>query len=149
MSTRLAKESDIEALAAIEQQQYGEEAYPKTFFYQALRTWSSGFWVVQRDGRVQGYALWVPQQQDQPNWLLMSVLIARSAQGQGLGRVLLEASMTSLQQRQPSLHFELSVAPTNHAGIALYQSLGFQTIEEKFNYLGPDEDRLIMVKNTQ
>lgn len=143
-----AQASDIPQLAQLEAQDYLEEGYPSTFFWQALAQWPSLFLVAkdQSDGttNVLGYALAAPAEQHNQAWI-MSLLIAPAGRGQGLGRKLMQQLLSALAY-QGYEEAILTVAPDNSAAVRLYQSLGFETIALKKDYLGPAQDRFLMRK---
>jgi ribosomal protein S18 acetylase RimI-like enzyme len=77
--------------------------------------------------------------------MLMSLLVATDFQQLGLGKALLQHSMVVAKQEGYET-MELSVAPTNTKAVGLYQKAGFSVLDEVADYLGKDEDRLIMSK---
>tara|TARA_R100001129_G_scaffold171935_1_gene142320 strand:- start:73 stop:672 length:600 start_codon:yes stop_codon:yes gene_type:complete len=141
VTVQSAASDDIARLAFFEKQLYDNDAYSSLFFYQALRQWPRGFLTIKSDEKVAGYSLIVPL--DGSRATLMSLLIGKSFQGQGLGRILLEQAIKSAAESSWKT-LELSVAPDNAAAIKLYKQTGFSVIETIQDYLGPGEDRLIM-----
>jgi len=141
VTVQTASSENIARLAFFEKQLYGNDAYSSLFFYQALRQWPRGFLTIKSDEKVAGYSLIVPL--DGSRATLMSLLIGKSFQGQGLGRILLEQAIKSAAESSWKT-LELSVAPDNAAAIKLYKQAGFSVIETIQDYLGPSEDRLIM-----
>ncbi|WP_286911359.1 GNAT family N-acetyltransferase [Idiomarina sp. UBA4520] len=141
VTVQAATSEDIARIAFFEKQLYDNDAYSSLFFYQALRQWPRGFLTIKSDEKVAGYSLIVPL--DGSRATLMSLLIGKSFQGQGLGRILLEQAIKSAAESSWKT-LELSVAPDNAAAIKLYKQTGFSVIETIQDYLGPGEDRLIM-----
>ncbi|RXS44389.1 N-acetyltransferase [Idiomarina sp. 29L] len=141
VTVQIAASEDIARLAFFEKQLYDKDAYSSLFFYQALRQWPSGFLTIKSDGKVAGYSLVVPL--DGRRATLMSLLVGKSFQGQGLGRVLLEQAINAGQAEEWQ-ELELSVSPDNAPAIKLYKRAGFQSVNTVKDYLGPGEDRLIM-----
>jgi ribosomal protein S18 acetylase RimI-like enzyme len=132
---------DIARMAFLEKQLYSNQAYPPLFFYQALQQWHDTFLSLKVDDKVAGYSLMVPLADNALS--IMSLLIGKSFQGQGLGKELLQQSIFLAQ----SLHYErleLSVSPENESAVRLYERLGFQATDSIKDYLGPGEDRLLM-----
>ncbi|MGM7317580.1 GNAT family N-acetyltransferase [Idiomarina sp. ST10R2A5] len=132
---------DIARMAFLEKQLYSNQAYPPLFFYQALQQWRDTFLSLKVDNKVAGYSLMVPLADNA--LALMSLLIGKSFQGQGLGKELLQQSILLAQ----SLHYkrlELSVSPENKSAVCLYERFGFQTTDSIKDYLGPGEDRILM-----
>ncbi|MTJ01266.1 N-acetyltransferase [Idiomarina piscisalsi] len=141
VTVQTAGSEDIARLAFFEKQLYNNDAYSSLFFYQALRQWPSGFLTIKSDEKVAGYSLVVPLEGSRAT--LMSLLIGKSFQGQGLGQVLLEQAIESATADQWH-ELELSVSPDNAPAIKLYKRAGFQSVNTVKDYLGPSEDRLIM-----
>ena len=132
---------DIARMAFLEKQLYSNQAYPPLFFYQALQQWRDTFLSLKVDNKVAGYSLMVPLADNA--LALMSLLIGKSFQGQGLGKELLQQSILLAQ----SLHYkrlELSVSPKNKSAVCLYEGFGFQATDSIKDYLGPGEDRILM-----
>ncbi|MGM0428902.1 MAG: GNAT family N-acetyltransferase [Pseudomonadota bacterium] len=132
---------DIARMAFLEKQLYSNKAYPPLFFYQALQQWSNTFLSLKVDDKVAGYSLMVPLPGNA--LALMSLLVGKGFQRQGLGKELLQQSIVLAQ----SLHYErleLSVSPENKSAVRLYEEFGFQTTDSMKDYLGPGEDRLLM-----
>jgi len=67
---------------------------------------------------------------------IYSVAVAPSARGLGAGRRLVEALLAQLADVR---RIYLEVRPDNTVAIALYESLGFQKVEELANYYAPGE----------
>jgi len=106
-----------------------------------LQQWRDTFLSLKVDNKVAGYSLMVPLADNA--LALMSLLIGKSFQGQGLGKELLHQSILLAQ----SLHYkrlELSVSPKNKSAVCLYERFGFQTTDSIKDYLGPGEDRILM-----
>lgn len=75
---------------------------------------------------------------------LVGISIEEGRRGEGLGTVLLHDSIKELKS-QGVVKVELTVAPENHAAIAVYQrKLGFEVLELRKNEYGMGEDRLVM-----
>lgn len=138
LSIRAAHADDVPLLASLEQETYGDEGYPAAFFYQALSQWPT-LLLTAVDKRVQGYLLAAPGMADEV-WI-MSVLVAPTARGKGVGKTLLQHFLKHLDSSQRAL---LTVAPTNLAAISLYQQQGFDKLSYHTDFMGPGEDRLLM-----
>jgi len=132
---------DVAKLAFMEKQLYSNQAYPPLFFYQALQQWPSTFLSLKVDGKVAGYSLIAPLSDNAVT--LMSLLIGKDFQGQGLGKHLLQQSIRLAQTLQCK-RLDLSVAPDNEPAVRLYEKFGFCVTEAVKDYLGPGEDRLLM-----
>lgn len=55
----------------------------------------------------------------------LEVMVAQAHRGQGLGRALLRAAVSSAQRSEVLTRLTLAVFADNHAAIALYRSVGF------------------------
>lgn len=136
-----ASADDIPRVALLEKQLYGAQGYPLLFFYQALAQWPSTFVTLKQNQRVKGYCLMVPVARDTVSF--MSVLIGKSAQGNGFGKALMADSMSRVKHLGYRVA-ELTVSPDNTAAVKLYQRFGFEVERRIPDYLGPGEDRLLM-----
>lgn len=139
---RLAQAQDIAQIEALELATYAHEGYPAALFYQALAQWPSGFIVYSEADSVLGYLLAAPGQANE-QWI-MSVLIAEQTRGKGVGKQLLTYYLNGLADSASAAQIKLTVAPYNHAAIALYEKFGFKKIDFLPKFLGPDADRILM-----
>ncbi|CUA85193.1 GNAT family N-acetyltransferase [Pseudidiomarina woesei] len=140
---RLAQAQDIAQIEALELATYAHEGYPAALFYQALAQWPAGFIVYCEADCVLGYLLAAPGQANE-QWI-MSVLIAEQTRGKGVGKQLLAYYLNGLAAKSESAtQIKLTVAPYNHAAIALYEKYGFKKIDFLPKFLGPDADRILM-----
>ncbi|RUO70351.1 GNAT family N-acetyltransferase [Pseudidiomarina salinarum] len=137
-----ARYENIADITVLEKLVYPKDAYPALFFYQALRQWPETFLIVKSKELVAGYSLLVPVSDSALS--LMSVLVGKQYQGKGLGAKLLRESLV-LARSLNYQRIELSVSPDNESAIALYNRLGFKEAESVRDYLGPGQDRLVMV----
>lgn len=87
-------------------------------------------WVMEIAGDIVGYAL-VMLVLDEAHLLNLSV--AKTLQGQGLGRILL-AHMIAISQRHQAANMFLEVRVSNTKAIALYESMGFCEMGIRRNY---------------
>lgn len=137
-----AQPQDIAQLEALERSTYAHEGYPAPLFYQALAQWPQGLIVARQQQQAVGYLLAAPGQPHE-QWI-MSVLIAASTRGQGIGKQLLAFYLSELTQQGVKCTVKLTVAPTNAAAIALYEQFGFKKIDYLPQCLGPGADRILM-----
>ncbi|WP_417656725.1 GNAT family N-acetyltransferase [Pseudidiomarina aestuarii] len=140
---RFVQRDDIEAITAIELEQYGADGYPSAFFYQALSQWPRWFWCAEDNNQIFGYLLAAPGDNESELWL-MSLLVAPSARGLSLGKHLVTSFQSHCRGVQSIHKVHLSVAPNNKSALQLYLNHGFQLIAAKSDYLGPGEDRLLL-----
>ncbi|RUO40899.1 GNAT family N-acetyltransferase [Pseudidiomarina aestuarii] len=140
---RLAEIADIAAISEIEKGFYGADGYPSAFFYQALSQWPQWFLCAEHDRRIQGYLLAAPSNNCSELWL-MSLLVASSARGLGIGNQLVTSFQNHCREDRVVHQVHLSVAPDNISAQQLYFNHGFQITATKYDYLGPGQDRLLL-----
>lgn len=144
MSTiRTVQVSDVDALTAIERHHYGADGYPSAFFYQALAQWPQWFLCAEHDAQLQGYLLAAPGSCHSELWL-MSLLVAPTARGLGVGTQLVTTFQNCCIKHSNIETVLLTVAPNNTSAIQLYLNHGFEMIATKSDYLGPGENRLLL-----
>lgn len=140
---RPAASADIAAITAIEKEHYGADGYPSAFFYQALSQWPHLFWCAEHNNQIQGYLLAAPSDTISELWL-MSLLVAPSARGLGLGKHLVTSFQNHCRGVKSVHQVHLSVAPDNNSALQLYRNHDFQITAKKTDYLGPGQDRLLL-----
>ena len=120
--------TDLDAIMAIEPTIY---PYPwsRGNFSDSLDAGYSG-WVYEEDGRIIGYAV-LMLVLDEAH--LLNISIARSHQGRGLGRALLEYMM-QIARGHGAANIFLEVRPSNQAAIQLYESTGFNEMAIRRGY---------------
>jgi ribosomal-protein-alanine N-acetyltransferase len=120
--------ADLDAIMAIEPTIY---PYPwsRGNFSDSLDAGYSG-WVYEEDGRIIGYAV-LMLVLDEAH--LLNISIARSHQGRGLGRALLEYMM-QIARGHGAANIFLEVRPSNQAAIHLYESTGFNEMAIRRGY---------------
>ncbi|RZQ57024.1 GNAT family N-acetyltransferase [Pseudidiomarina tainanensis] len=140
---RPAIAADIESLAALESSTYADEGYPAPLFYQALAQWPQWLLIAARDDVIVGYVLAAPGA-DNSLWV-MSLLVAESARGEGVGSKLMKALLTNVGNQPNSFSkIALTVSPNNHGALHLYHQLGFEKIKQINDFMGPGQHRLFM-----
>jgi ribosomal-protein-alanine N-acetyltransferase len=120
--------ADLDAIMAIEPTIY---PYPwsRGNFSDSLDAGYSG-WVYEEEGRIIGYAV-LMLVLDEAH--LLNISIARSHQGRGLGRALLEYMM-QIARGHGAANIFLEVRPSNQAAIQLYESTGFNEMAIRRGY---------------
>jgi ribosomal-protein-alanine N-acetyltransferase len=120
--------ADLDAIMAIEPTIY---PYPwsRGNFSDSLDAGYSG-WVYEEDGRIIGYAV-LMLVLDEAH--LLNISIAKSHQGRGLGRALLEYMM-QIARGHGAANIFLEVRPSNQAAIHLYESTGFNEMAIRRGY---------------
>ena len=133
---------DVEALMPTERELFGPTAWTAETFWSELAQ-PSRWYVVADDGTggVLGYAgLMV----NGPDADVQTVAVVPSAQGRGLGAVLLSALLEEAVARRATAVL-LEVRADNPPAIALYQRFGFEQLAVRRRYYQPgDVDALVM-----
>jgi ribosomal-protein-alanine N-acetyltransferase len=140
---------DIPALAALEPVLFADDAWSEQTWWAELAGRPRRSYVVgERDGAVVGYA-GVDSGGEVAD--VMTVAVAPTAQGQGLGRVLLDWIIAQ-SRRGGAQYLMLEVRADNLAAQRLYAQAGFAMLTVRRRYYQPgDVDALIMrlpLKNT-
>lgn len=101
-------------------------------------------WVVAMDGdTLVGY---VGSQSVLGEADMMNLAVLPQYRRQGIGRMLVNALVEQLRSREV-MCLSLEVRASNEGAIALYQSIGFDTVGRRPNYYSkPKEDALILRK---
>jgi len=138
---RPMREFDLEAVTAIEQQNY---AFPWSFgiFRDCLRA-GYGCLVFDRDEEVLGYGILSVAAGEAH---VLNVSIAPQAQGHGYGRRMLRRLIDMARWQRAERVF-LEVRPSNKVAIALYHDMGFNEIGRRPGYYPAAkgrEDALVM-----
>ncbi|MEK7356728.1 MAG: N-acetyltransferase [Bdellovibrionota bacterium] len=135
---RSARPEDAPILAAAEREiakipgrlaSRPEELKDESFFekVEALSKLDTGLYVViEVDGKVVGHALLEPHKlASTAHVVSLTIAIHEGAQGQGLGRKLMEYLIAWARGNQKIEKFELQVRSSNARAIKLYESFGF------------------------
>jgi ribosomal-protein-alanine N-acetyltransferase len=138
---RPMRATDLERVVAIEAEIY---SHPWTLgnFHDSL---AAGYscWVLECGGALCGYGV-LMMGVDEAH--LLNVSVARSRQGEGLGRQLLEFHILRAREMGARVLF-LEVRPSNAAARALYARTGFHEMAVRRNYYpahGGREDAILM-----
>lgn len=134
--------ADLDAVAALEREIFGEGGYPPFFFRQALDLFGDCFVVAVVEGGCAGYALGGWAAGSDRAWLL-SAGVAPLHRGKGIAQELTRAVLARLRERgAPEVW--LTVAPDNAAAVAAYERTGFERAGFEPDYYGTGESRLLM-----
>ncbi|WP_306520282.1 GNAT family N-acetyltransferase [Rheinheimera sp.] len=147
LQLRPALLADLPALAALESQLFADVVYPAFFFRQAYDLWPDLLQLAVQDDKLLGYILAAPAQQGPQEIGILSLAVAKEAQGQGIGKLLLATLLDNVPAECSKLW--LTVAPDNKAALALYQKFGFLCAKTEADYYGKGEDRMVLVKQHQ
>ena len=133
---------DLDEVLPIERERFGDHAWtPAQFWSELARVPESRWYLVARsEGRVVGYAgvFLVGAEAD-----VQTVAVAAEAQGQGIGRHLVEAlARHAGRARARVLHLE--VRADNEPALALYRRMGFASDGRRRDYYGRGRDAVLM-----
>lgn len=137
--------TEIAAVAHLEVSAFAPPVYPVFFFRQAFDLWPEMFWVARRGNQILAYLLCAPELKDVSRFNLLSFAVAPEAQGQGIGKLLLQAFLQQLPLLVPAAQcLWLTVDPENTAAIRLYQQHGFVQCAQEADYYGTGYYRLVL-----
>jgi ribosomal protein S18 acetylase RimI-like enzyme len=135
--------SELAAVTALEQSAFEPPVYPTFFFRQAYDLWPNLFWVARAEQGVLGYLIAAPAAATSQELSLLSLAISPLAQGQGVGKALLQQFLRSLTAGQ---QIWLTVDPANTAALRLYQQFDFHVVRQEQAYYGEGYHRLVLLK---
>lgn len=135
---------DIEALVRLDAELFADDAWPAATWWAELAERPRRDYVVAEvDGAIAGYG-GVDHGGEVAD--IMSVAVASSAQGRGLGRTLLD-ELEARASGHGALGILLEVRADNDAARALYSRNGYEDIHVRRKYYQPgDVDAIIMRK---
>jgi ribosomal-protein-alanine acetyltransferase len=142
-SVRPARESDLDAIMALETAIFVNDAWSPSAMHSEL-TGEHGFYLVaEQGGRVVGYAgLRAPRGAQDAD--VQTIAVASDARGLGLGRELMHRLIGEARDRR-ALKVFLEVRADNPRAHGLYRSLGFDDIAVRPRYYQPDDvDAIVM-----
>lgn len=143
---RAASVEDFVEAARIDREAMGADGYPLYFFRQALSMFDDGFLVAVQGEEMLGQGFVGARAGDPETAELYSIVVAKAARGQGVGRKLTAASI-DWAARQGCRRIVLTVSPDNAPAYAIYESLGFQIEHREENYYGDGAPRLFMTRD--
>jgi [ribosomal protein S18]-alanine N-acetyltransferase len=133
--------ADLDAISEIEPQVYSHP-WSRGNFSDSLNAGYS-CWAYEDNGILFGYAVLMTVLDEAH---LLNISIAKSHQGQSLGRNLLE-HMMQIARKHGAQNIFLEVRPSNTAAVRLYESIGFNEMAIRRNYypaIAGREDAILM-----
>jgi ribosomal-protein-alanine N-acetyltransferase len=128
---------DVDELLPIERDLFGASAWTAETFWAELAHPESRWYVVAQDdaGALLGYAglLWSGPEAD-----VQTIAVAATAQGKGLGGLLLDA-LIERAHAKGSTAMLLEVRADNRPAIVLYENRGFERIAIRRRYYQPED----------
>jgi ribosomal-protein-alanine N-acetyltransferase len=133
---------DVPAVHEIEQDVFDASPWSQETFISELSGVPDTRWyaVATRDDSVVGYVGLMTVDGDGD---IQTLARARSAAGQGIGQLLLDAA-TACARERGCTQLLLEVRADNQSARDLYERNGFEAMARRSNYYGHDEDAVVM-----
>jgi ribosomal protein S18 acetylase RimI-like enzyme len=141
---RPADLADLHRVHAVDREVFGHIAYPYFVLRQMWDVYRDCWLVADQPGGLSGYSLGVPTPDGRAGWLL-ALAVVPDQRNRGYGKRLTLASLCLLRSMGVREVF-LTVDPCNQAAMTLYRGIGFSVVGLHRNYLGPEEDRVVMAR---
>lgn len=125
---RPMREADVPVVIAVERRAY-YSPWTETIFRDCLRVGYS-CWVLEQESALLGYGVLSAAVGEAH---LLNLCVAPEYQGKGYGRRLLTHFIDVARGHSAEAMF-LEVRPSNHAAIALYESVGFNQVGSRRDY---------------
>jgi ribosomal protein S18 acetylase RimI-like enzyme len=143
---RMAQKREINALARLDAEIFGELGYPASVLRQFWDLAGPLLQVAVEDDDLVGYSLVLPSAGPGSGWFL-SLGVAAHRRTVGLGRALAVATLSEAGGAGLTT-LRLTVDPINATAIRLYGALGFVAERRETDYFGTGEDRLVMISRS-
>ena len=141
---RAAKQSDLDALVALEHSCFQYDRLSRRSFRHHIRSTKRDLTVAERAGHLLGYGL-VLYHQGTRLARMYSLAVSPDARGLGLGRGLMQA-LEHNARRAGRHYMRLEVAMNNTGAIALYELEGYRPFGEYLDYYEDHSNALRMHK---
>ena len=142
MGVRAWKESDLDAIAAMEQRCFPSDAWTRGMLADTLRLPYQWSFLVEEGGQVCGYACLFSLFDTAE---VLNIAVDAPYRGRGIGGAL----MGALHEKAKEMGAErmmLEVRASNAPAIALYKKFGYEKISVRKRYYADGEDADIMEK---
>ncbi|WP_433200463.1 GNAT family N-acetyltransferase [Nocardia sp. CA-107356] len=143
---RTATLADLDDIAALEREHFGDLCYPYVMLRQLFDLHGSEWVVAEIGGRVRGYAL-VGVGTRRRGWV-MGLAVAPRYRNRGVGRALLDRAVTSCRTAQADSVY-ITVRPTDQRVVDLYKNAGFRWAGHEQRYFGAGEPRDVLVHSIE
>jgi ribosomal protein S18 acetylase RimI-like enzyme len=130
-------------VCSLEEEGSGSRYGSRVFIRQASVLFSPFFFLADLRDAVTGYVIGGLTAADAGEGWVIRLKVVEDHRSRGIGRLLLEAAITSLATAGAK-KILLSVAPGNTNAIRLYRKYGFTETGSHAGYFGTGEDRIIM-----
>jgi ribosomal-protein-alanine N-acetyltransferase len=142
MTLRAMRWWDLEEVVELERELFPDDPWsPEQFWGELAHVPETRWYAVHTDDA--GIDAYVGVFAIPPDADLQTIAVAPRAQGRGLGRELLDRAIAEARHRGCS-QVMLEVAHDNEPAIALYASVGFESLGRRRDYYGPGLDAVIM-----
>jgi ribosomal-protein-alanine N-acetyltransferase len=142
MSLRAMRWWDLDEVVSLEHELFPDDPWsPEQFWGELAHVPETRWYAVHTDDA--GIDAYVGVFAIPPDADVQTIAVAPRAQGRGLGRELLDAAIAEARRRGCS-QVMLEVAHDNEPAIALYTSVGFESLGRRRDYYGPGLDAVIM-----
>ncbi|MFF3466883.1 GNAT family N-acetyltransferase [Streptomyces sp. NPDC001984] len=141
---RPATEQDLPRLARLDEQIFKEFTYPFFVLRQLMDVCGDDLLVLDDGTELLGYVLTGTRPDRKRSWIL-GLGVDERLRGRGMGRRLMEAAL-ELMRAEGVVEAALTVDPENAPARALYNAFGFVQVDDRRDYFGPGQHRLIMVR---
>lgn len=134
VTIRTLIDQDIDAIAKLEQQLFGMEAWSKAAIEQEIHAPARYYLVATHQEEVVGYAgFWYDGEDAQ----LMTIGVSQNIQGQHVGSTLLQ-QLVDLARQLGAYRMLLEVRVDNDPALGLYRKFGFTTMGIRKRYYQPE-----------
>ncbi|MEV6325850.1 N-acetyltransferase [Nocardia sp. NPDC051787] len=140
---RSASLGDLADIAALEQTEFGELAYPYFALRQLFDLHGNHWVVIDLHGTIGGYAM-VALGSPHCAWVI-GLTVAPQCRGRGYGRALLDGALARCRVARVDDVF-LTVRPNDQPASNLYKTAGFVWTGHEDGYFGAGEPRDVLVR---
>jgi ribosomal-protein-alanine acetyltransferase len=141
---RIATETDLEQIMAIEKACFGNDAWSKANMKSELLAPHTTYVVAEDDGALIGYA-GLSKLASATSADIQTIAVSDSHRGLGIGRALMN-SLLEFASKQGAKEVFLEVREDKPTPQNLYNSLGFAEIDRRENYYQPDGVAAIVMR---
>jgi ribosomal protein S18 acetylase RimI-like enzyme len=132
---------DLGALRHLEQACFPKDAWPLLDLIAVLTFGGVVRLKAVENDQMIGFIAGDPRPREGLAWIA-TIGVLPDHRGRGIGRTLLKAC----ESRLPQPRIRLSVRPSNHEAIRMYQNAGYRSVDQWRNYYDDGEDALVMEK---
>lgn len=104
-------------------------------------------WLLAGEATLAGAVYAAPEVMSDRVWNILMLIVAPTAQGQGVGRALMAAVEQRLQAQASALLVETSSGPDQAAARAFYPRCGYRAVARLPDYYGAGVDKLVFHKS--